>query len=110
MGAAVRVASVPGGYYSIDVARSAAAAGIEVLFTSEPSSRTQVVDGCLIIGRYVVQRSMGPEWSAGFASGASSFRWKQTALWKSKRVAKALGGSVYLKLRQAVLDRRKAER
>jgi peptidoglycan/xylan/chitin deacetylase (PgdA/CDA1 family) len=104
-GAPVRVASVPGGYYSAEVAHSAAAAGINVLFTSEPSDRTSTVDGCLVIGRYVVQRGMGPEWSAGFASGAGSFRWRQTALWKAKRIAKAAGGSTYLKVRQAILER-----
>lgn len=105
-GAAIRVASVPGGYYSPEVARSAVAAGVEVLFTSEPCAETNMVDGCLVVGRYVVQRGMGPEWSAGFASGSRSFRWKQTALWKAKRVAKAAGGSAYLKLRQAILERK----
>ncbi len=104
-GTPIRVASVPGGYYSTEVARSAAGAGITVLFTSEPSDRTTVVDGCLVIGRYVVQRGMGPEWSAGFASGNRAFRWRQTALWKTKRIAKAAGGSAYLKLRQAILER-----
>jgi peptidoglycan/xylan/chitin deacetylase (PgdA/CDA1 family) len=105
-GTSIRVASVPGGYYSHEVARSAAAAGVEILFTSEPSAETQTIDGCLIVGRYVVQRGMGPEWSAGFARGSISFRWKQTALWKAKRVAKAAGGCLYLNLRQAVLERR----
>jgi peptidoglycan/xylan/chitin deacetylase (PgdA/CDA1 family) len=105
VGAPIRVASVPGGYYSREVARSAAAAGVEVLFTSEPRAETALVDGCLIIGRYVVQRGMGPEWSAGFAAGRAAFRWRQAALWKAKRVAKAAGGSAYLKLRQALLDR-----
>jgi peptidoglycan/xylan/chitin deacetylase (PgdA/CDA1 family) len=106
-GAPIRVASVPGGYYSAEVARSAASAGITVLFTSEPSDRITTVDGCLVIGRYVVQRGMGPEWSAGFASGSGSFRLRQTALWKAKRIAKAAGGSAYLKLRQAILEREK---
>jgi peptidoglycan/xylan/chitin deacetylase (PgdA/CDA1 family) len=106
-GTPIRVASVPGGYYSREVAQSAIASGIEVLFTSEPSANTHIVDGCLVIGRYVVMRRMGPEWSAGFAAGSRRFRWKQTAFWKAKRVAKAAGGSVYLGLRQAILERRR---
>jgi peptidoglycan/xylan/chitin deacetylase (PgdA/CDA1 family) len=106
-GATVPVASVPGGYYSSEVAKSASAAGIEVLFTSEPRAETHVVDGCLIIGRYVVQRDMGPEWSAGFACGSNSFRWKQSAAWRIKKAAKAVGGSLYLSLRQAILERGK---
>jgi peptidoglycan/xylan/chitin deacetylase (PgdA/CDA1 family) len=105
LGEPVKVASVPGGYHSRLVARTAAAAGIEVLFNSEPTAAACVTDGCLVLGRYVVKRGMGPEWAAGFASGRLGPRWKQTALWKAKRVAKALGGEAYLKARQAILNR-----
>jgi len=105
LGEPVRVASVPGGYYSREVGRTAAAAGIEVLFNSEPTAATGVIDGCLVLGRYVVKRGMGPEWAAGFAAGRLAPRWKQSALWKAKRIAKALGGGAYLKVRQAILDR-----
>jgi peptidoglycan/xylan/chitin deacetylase (PgdA/CDA1 family) len=105
LGQPVRVASVPGGYYSRQVARTAAAAGIEVLFNSEPTAAGKLTDGCLVLGRYVVMRGMGPEWAAGFAAGRIGPRWRQTALWKAKRVAKALGGTAYLKARQAMLDR-----
>ena len=38
LGDPVKVASVPGGYYSREVGESAAAAGIEALFTSEPTA------------------------------------------------------------------------
>jgi hypothetical protein len=105
LGEPVKVASVPGGYYSRLVGRTAAAAGIEVLFNSEPTAAASLTDGCLVLGRYVVKRGMGPEWAAGFAAGRRGPRWKQTALWKAKRVAKALGGAAYLKLREAILDR-----
>jgi hypothetical protein len=105
VGEAVKVASVPGGYYSRQVGESAAAAGIEVLFTSEPTVTAATLDGCLVLGRYVVKRGMPPEWSAGLAAGRRSFRWRQTALWKAKRIAKSLGGGVYLKLRQAILEK-----
>ena len=105
LGQPVKVASVPGGYYSRTVARTAAAAGIEVLFNSEPTASAALTDGCLVLGRYVVKRGMGPAWAAGFAAGRLGPRWKQTALWKAKRVAKAVGGGAYLKVRQAILDR-----
>jgi peptidoglycan/xylan/chitin deacetylase (PgdA/CDA1 family) len=105
VGEAVTVASVPGGYYSRQVGESAAAAGIEVLFTSEPTVTAATLGGCLVLGRYVVKRGMPPEWSAGLAAGRRSFRWRQTALWKAKRVAKSLGGGAYLKLRQAILEK-----
>ena len=106
MGEPVKTASVPGGYYSRQVAEAAAGAGIGVLFTSEPTSRSAVVDGCVVLGRYVVQRGMEPGWSGGFAAGSPAQCWRQGALWKAKRVAKTLGGSGYLKLRQAILERK----
>jgi peptidoglycan/xylan/chitin deacetylase (PgdA/CDA1 family) len=106
LGDAVKVASVPGGYYSREVGESAAAAGVEALFTSEPTARVEMLNGCRVFGRYVVQRGMGPEWSAGFAAGSRSYCWRQSALWKAKRLAKALGGGMYLQLRQAILERK----
>jgi hypothetical protein len=75
------------------------------LFTSEPTAAGSEVDGCLVLGRYVVQRGMGPQWSAGFAAGRRGACWRQTALWKAKRVAKTVGGAAYLKLRQSILER-----
>ena len=106
LGEPVKTASVPGGYYSRQVAEAAAATGIGVLFTSEPTSRSAVVDGCVVLGRYVVQRGMEPRWSGGFAAGSPAQCWRQAALWKAKRVAKTLGGGGYLKLRQAILERK----
>src|ERR1700678_83043 len=41
LGAAPRTASVPGGYLSNEVVAAAAAAGYELLFTSEPTARVQ---------------------------------------------------------------------
>jgi peptidoglycan/xylan/chitin deacetylase (PgdA/CDA1 family) len=105
LGERVSVASVPGGFYSREVGSSAAAAGIRTLFTSEPTSHVSVLDGCRIMGRYVIKRGMPPAWSAGFAAGSAQYCWRQTALWKAKRVAKALGGSAYLKARSAILER-----
>jgi peptidoglycan/xylan/chitin deacetylase (PgdA/CDA1 family) len=105
VGRPVTVASLPGGYYSRQVGQAAASAGIEVLFTSEPTAAVTAVDGCLVLGRYAVKRGMGPEWPAGFASNQRSFCWRQTALWKAKRLAKALGGEAYVKARKSILER-----
>ena len=105
LGEPVTIASVPGGYYSRQVGESARAAGVTALFTSEPTSQTASVNGCLLLGRFSLQRGMGPEWSAGFASGNPIWCLRQAALWKAKRIAKALGGSAYLKLRSALIDR-----
>jgi peptidoglycan/xylan/chitin deacetylase (PgdA/CDA1 family) len=105
VGHPVKVASVPGGYYSRKVAEAAAQTGIEALFTSEPTAHVQVVGGCRVMGRYVVRRGMGPEWSAGFAAGKVAPRLRQAVLWRAKRVAKVLGGGLYLRVREAILKK-----
>jgi peptidoglycan/xylan/chitin deacetylase (PgdA/CDA1 family) len=107
LGEPVDTASVPGGYYGPQVGEAAQSAGIEVLFTSEPTTRIAHLNGCLLLGRYVVQRGMGPEWSAGFAAGRIAQCWRQTAMWKVKRLAKTLGGGLYLDLREAILERKR---
>jgi peptidoglycan/xylan/chitin deacetylase (PgdA/CDA1 family) len=105
VGHPVTIASVPGGYYSAKVAVAAAQAGIRTLYTSEPTARVQLVEGCRVVGRYVVQRGMGPEWSAGLAAGRISPRLRQGAWWKAKQVAKTLGGELYLQLRESILKK-----
>ncbi|MEO8593454.1 MAG: polysaccharide deacetylase family protein [Candidatus Solibacter sp.] len=103
LGEPVKTASVPGGYYSRAVGESAAAAGIEALFTSEPTSKVDMLAGCRVLGRYVVQRGMSPQWSAGFAAGRAAQCLRQATLWKAKRIAKSLGGTRYLQVREAIL-------
>lgn len=105
VGRPVTVASIPGGYYSRQVAEAAAEAGIETLFTSEPTTAVRTVNGCRVLGRYVIMQGMGPEWAAGFATGKLAPRVRQVLLWNAKRVAKTLGGEAYLRVREAILRR-----
>jgi peptidoglycan/xylan/chitin deacetylase (PgdA/CDA1 family) len=95
LGKRVSVASVPNGYYSRKVSQSAATAGIEVLFTSEPTA-VPVVEGCLILGRYCILRHMRPAVSGSIAAGCLWPRWRQTVLWEAKKTIKALTGESYL--------------
>jgi peptidoglycan/xylan/chitin deacetylase (PgdA/CDA1 family) len=103
IGAPVTTASVPGGFYSADVARAAARAGIRKLFTSEPTARTLKIDGCLIQGRYAIQRGDSASRAAALAAGVWLPRFQQLAWWQIKKIAKRLGGDAYLKARQALL-------
>src|SRR2546423_2382858 len=104
LGEPVRVASVPGGYYSTRVARAAAQAGIKILFTSEPTIQGRSVDGCLVLGRYTIQRRTTPEQGAAIPSGRALPRLKQLLVWNAKKPTKALGGKYYLKARKVLLD------
>jgi peptidoglycan/xylan/chitin deacetylase (PgdA/CDA1 family) len=109
LGEPVAIASVPGGYYSTEVARAAGEAGIRALFTSEPVTRSHVVGQCRVFGRYTVWRGMDSRVSAGFATGRGSARMRQFAFWNSKKVAKRLGGRQYGRLVGHVLKRLRPE-
>jgi hypothetical protein len=85
LGEPVTVASVPGGWYSPRVAYAAALAGVETLFTSEPTTDVRVVHGCRVVGRYAVRRRMRPSVSAAFASGRLTPRVKQAVWWNVKK-------------------------
>jgi len=98
----VRIASVPGGQYSRQVAKAAAASGIKALFTSEPTTRCAEVDGCLVLGRYAIQRWTPPPIAAGMASGQFAPRFKQRLWWEFKKITKTLGGEYYLRLRESL--------
>lgn len=105
LGEPVTVASVPGGYYSTTVGRTAEEAGLRTLFHSEPTSEVDACGGCRLIGRYVVRRDSTPELSAGLAAGRPGPRLEQWAQWKAKKAAKLLAGDLYLFLRGKLLGK-----
>ena len=105
LGEKVRVASVPNGYYSAAVARTAAAAGLEILFNSEPTQSTTLMDGCLVIGRYSIQAGDAPTLTGALTTEQWP-RWRQKLLWDAKKAAKFVGGPAYLAMRTFLLSRR----
>jgi peptidoglycan/xylan/chitin deacetylase (PgdA/CDA1 family) len=105
LGEQVRVASVANGYYSRTVGRAAAASGIEVLFNSEPTTAISAVDGCLVMGRYSIKADTSPAVSGAVAAGWTWPRWRQTAVWETKKAGKALAGDHYLTVRNFLTSR-----
>ena len=106
LGEPIQVASVPGGYYSRPVALAAARAGIKLLFTSEPVTRSQTVDGCLVLGRFTAKRGHPPQRSAAIAAGDRRLQISEYLYWNAKKAAKALLGGVWLRARVMLLERR----
>lgn len=104
LGEQTRVASVPDGYYSRKVGKAAAAAGIEVLFTSEATAATSVLEGCLILGRYFIRAHTSPADSGAIAAGQVWPRWRQTVLWEAKKPVKALTGEFYFAIRRCLIS------
>ena len=95
----VLTASVPGGFYTRPVAEAAAKVGLKVLFTSAPTTRCDVVDGCRVLGRYTVR-----QWTSAESAGAlGAGRWKprasQWALYSFLNLARTVGGDHYTRLR-----------
>ena len=102
------VASIPGGFYSTAVVETAAAAGIRMLFTSEPTGRARNAGGCTVIGRYSIQRGTPPQESAALAAADFAATARQAIFWNIKKPLKAVGGRYWLWFRKRVMARRYA--
>jgi len=103
IGKEVRVASVPGGDFSMKVAEAAAEAGIARLFTSEPTCRTQQVSGLTLSGRFTIQRWTTARTAAALAQGKWLPRARQAMIWNAKKMSKRVGGERYLQLRKLLI-------
>ena len=95
LGRAVRLASVPGGYYSTAVAEAAAEAGIRTLFTSEPVTHYSVVGPCTIVGRFAIRHFNAPTLSARLVRTAPWTRWAMWTDWNLKALCKPVLGPAY---------------
>jgi peptidoglycan/xylan/chitin deacetylase (PgdA/CDA1 family) len=103
LGEATTVASVPGGFYSHDVARAAAAAGIRYLFTSEPTATTHEVDACLVLGRYTIVHDTPAEQAVRLALGSGNDRSRQWLIWNIKKPLKRWARPIYRNVRTRML-------
>lgn len=104
LAAPVTIGSVPGGYYSNNVAVAAAAAGLTDLFTSEPSNRVAVVNGLRVYGRFSVHRGTPVSRVAAIASGHRLTMVRESVVWTLKKILKLAGGRTYLQVRRLILD------
>ena len=105
LGTAVQVGSVPGGYHSRLVAEAAAAAGLTTLFTSEPEATVKRINGCAVIGRYTLRRGDPGRYAARLVGTMPFARSAQWCKWNAKKLAKSIGGSAYLRVRERILER-----
>ncbi len=99
LGSPPRTASVPGGFLSEQVIASAAAAGYELLFTSEPTAR--VADrGLIVRGRYTIWASTPARVAAAYARGERLACGRLWLEWNAKKLAKTVSPAVYQRLRR----------
>lgn len=102
LGAEVTTASVPGGYFSIEVGRCAAQAGIKALFTSEPVKLVREIDGCAVFGRFAVRRGHLPEYAGRLAAGEPLATAGQWTTWNVKKLLKMMLGANYKSLSRRI--------
>jgi peptidoglycan/xylan/chitin deacetylase (PgdA/CDA1 family) len=94
----VKVASVPGGYFSGRVARAAKEAGIDVLFTSEPELRVRSIGGCIVLGRFTVRR----DHESSFGNLDGRIRAREWIRWKTRKAIKTVFVDPVRSLRRAM--------
>jgi peptidoglycan/xylan/chitin deacetylase (PgdA/CDA1 family) len=95
LGHPVEVASLPGGYYAPAVARTAADAGVRLLFTSEPETTADTVAGCTVVGRFTIRRGSRPGLARDLVSRAPWTRTAAWVSWQAKGLVKPALGPLY---------------
>ena len=105
IGKEVTTASIPGGFLSKDVEKSAAESGYLSLFTSEPQKKIYSVDGCMILGRYSIAQGVTTKNAVRLANKSFSlYQVWQYAFWNVKKFAKKYCGTFYARFRLKVLS------
>lgn len=98
LGHEVTVASVPGGFFSSAVARTAADAGITMLYTSEPITRLWQEGTCALAGRFTLRAGCAPTAAAKLVGLAPWARAREWAAWNIKGLVKPVLGRSYVRV------------
>ncbi len=99
LGEPVVTASVPGGYFSLQVAEAAQDAGIAHLFPSAPTARVASNGGVQVYGRYVIRRGQAPGFAAAVVRGDGVTVALEAFSWNAKKALKAVMGDSYVQVR-----------
>jgi peptidoglycan/xylan/chitin deacetylase (PgdA/CDA1 family) len=100
VGHAVDIASVPGGFYSRNVGLAAQAAGVRVMFTSEPEQTFRSLGSLTLVGRYALVQSDPPTYARDLVIGAGWKLQRQWLSWNAKKAVKRVAGRPYLWARE----------
>jgi peptidoglycan/xylan/chitin deacetylase (PgdA/CDA1 family) len=98
LGHSVACGSVPGGYFSREVGRSAAESGLRLLFNSEPVTTLCRIGTCTIAGRFTIRRGAPSNYSQKLARPSPWTRSREWAAWNAKAIIKPLLGPSYPRL------------
>lgn len=95
LGFAPTLASVPGGFYSDQVASAAAESGYRLLFTSDPGDRPRRVGTIDVLGRWAVWATTPAVTAAAYTRPRSAARARLRVEWRAKHAAKSLSPGLY---------------
>lgn len=109
LGHDVATASVPGGFYSRRVGEAAVEAGIHTLFTSEPVTRSRMIGGCTLAGRFAIRHGTSPRRCASLVRASPWSRWAALADWKAKAAVKPILGTAYVHVADWLMARTAAQ-
>lgn len=98
LGTEVTVGSVPGGDFSQDVAAAADAAGLRVLFTSEPQTGIGRAGACEVLGRFTLRAGSRPDFARQLATLHRPLLAREWLAWNAKKMLKGLLGPRYPQL------------
>jgi hypothetical protein len=104
LGAPVVTASVPGGFYSAQVGRLAAEAGIRSLFTSEPTVIISRLDAMELIGRFSITRRTSDDHLRSLVRARPTTLLGHRLSWGGKKLLKRAGGGAWIALRKKLFD------
>jgi peptidoglycan/xylan/chitin deacetylase (PgdA/CDA1 family) len=104
LGAPVMTASVPGGFYSAQVGRLAAAAGIKSLFTSEPTVVISRLDGMQLIGRFSITRRTSDAHLRSLVRASPTTLLSHRLTWGGKKLLKRAGGGAWIAVRRKLFE------
>lgn len=94
----VTLASIPNGYESKEVIEAACMAGITELYTSKPTEKENVRNGCTLVGRYVVHDDMTTEYVTSIVLNPQ-VRKKLFWRWQAINIIKNILGDSYNKIK-----------
>jgi peptidoglycan/xylan/chitin deacetylase (PgdA/CDA1 family) len=101
---AITVGSVPGGYFSRAVAVAAGYAGLQTLYTSEPTTRPWMFDRLRVVGRFTIRRGHPPDMAFRFASTLPWARCGAWVGWNAKALVKPVLGASYSRIADWILE------
>lgn len=99
----ITMASIPSGYSSQSVIRTAAKSGIKILYTSKPTDKVTVTKDIEMVGRYVIHCNT----SLDIVRDIISSEWKRKELfirWNLIAIAKRILGTNYNKIKKRIIQ------